>query len=196
MDARIYDLDEVRRHSFRDFHAKGLDYLCLKRSPHLTRKVYFFEGNLDKLPEIVMPHDHRYAFETRVLTGRLANRVYCRGGRSAQPFERFDFMTPLNGGDGFTWRETDRLSCVMERAYTRGQTYLSTASDIHTLQIQSDQTVIMLDQFEDVVPLDAPTRAWRKGDKQPPNLSGLYREMTMDDVLHRMAIVSELMEPA
>lgn len=192
----MYDLEEIRRNSFRDFHAKGLDYLCLKRSPHLTRKVYFFEGNLDKIPEIVMPHNHRYAFETRVLSGRVANRVFCRGGRGAQPYERFDYLTPLNGGDGFRWRETDYLNCVMERPYTRGQRYLSTAADIHTLQIQSDQTVIVLDQFEDVVPLDAPTSAWKKGDKAAPNLSGLYREMTMDDVLSRMSVVSSLMEDA
>lgn len=39
-------LGDICANSFRNFHTKGFDYLCVKRSAELTRKVYFFEGNL------------------------------------------------------------------------------------------------------------------------------------------------------
>ena len=57
-------MEEVLANSFRDFHAKGLDYVCLKRRPSETVKLYFFDGDVSKLPEVVNPHDHRYDFST------------------------------------------------------------------------------------------------------------------------------------
>lgn len=63
------DTSTLIQNSYRDFHAKGLDYVCLKRTPDHTVKVYFLDGDVSKVPEVVNPHDHRYAFETTVLSG-------------------------------------------------------------------------------------------------------------------------------
>lgn len=189
-------IEDIQRNSFRNFHAKGLDYLCLQRSPDLTRKVYFFEGNLSALPEIVMPHDHRYNFQTVVLSGCVSNRLFMpteATDPAGKAYERFDYITPLNGGDGFTWLKTDHLIQFSEKTYHRDRSYGSAASDIHTLQIRSDQTVIMLDQYADLAPIGVPTRAWRLGGKEPPNLSGLYEEMTFDDVIGRLEVVAQLL---
>ena len=41
IDSRI---DDIQANSYRDFHAKGLDYLCIRRDLELTLKVYFFDG--------------------------------------------------------------------------------------------------------------------------------------------------------
>lgn len=40
-----FDMAEVLANSYRDFHAKGLDYICLKRSFKETLKLYFFDGD-------------------------------------------------------------------------------------------------------------------------------------------------------
>ena len=58
--------------SFKDFHTKGFDYLCLKRTPH-TIKLYILDGDASKLPGVVNPHDHRYAFRTTVLCGEMVD---------------------------------------------------------------------------------------------------------------------------
>lgn len=199
------DIETICANSFRDFHAKGFDYLCLTRSPELTRKVYFFEGDLVDLPEIVMPHDHRYGFTTTVLAGAVRNRTFARidlktahpaaiqaylaeGTRTLPVHDRFSYSTPLNGGDGFTWEGEDLLLEDTRRgAYTRHQSYRSTPTDIHTLDIRCEGTVILLEQGPDEVPLDGTTTAWRlKGDRTPPDTAGLYDRMAPDHARRRI----------
>lgn len=196
----MFDLETICTNSFRNFHTKGFDYLCLTRTPELTRKVYFFDGRLADLPELVVPHDHRYPFTTTVLAGAVRNVRFMKlpeaswvqpervGDYGFIPFDRFDYRTPLNGGDGFTWAGNDFLK--PEESYgshTRGRFYRSSATDIHTLDIRCEGTVIMLEQMADVVPLDTPTHAWRReGDKTPPSVSGLYDRMTPDHARARI----------
>jgi len=183
-------LEEMAANSYRDFHAKGLDYLCLLRTPELTLKAYFFEGDVSALPEVVVPHDHRYPFETLVLAGRSRNRRYIRQARGlfgAAPYEAFDYMTPLNGGDGFSWSETDWLLETEDSPYVAGEFYAQRADEIHTIQVADAGTVLILKQGADVVPLDRPTRAYRPaGVREPPSLDGLYSPMGVDHVRVRL----------
>jgi hypothetical protein len=200
-----YKMEDVIRHSFRDFHAKGMDYLCLLRSPARTVKVYFLDGDVAKLPEVVCPHDHRYTFTSTVLAGRMVNRTYFRRPPGPafdpvtpaipnpyQPYEAFDFMTPLNGGNGFTHRGTEWLCGLNEDVFEAGQAYVSAPEEIHTIQMLADQTVLVLDQGRDTVPLDKPTSTWSPCGGPRPNLSGLYNKMTPDHVLARLATLTAL----
>lgn len=200
------DIETICANSYRNFHTKGFDYLCISRTSELTRKVYFFDGELADLPELVIPHDHRYPFVTTVLAGAVRNKrfariapakastyavqAYCAEGRKMPVFDRFEYMTPLNGGDGFTWAGEDYLFEQQARgwgSYTRGDHWRSSETDIHTLDIRCEGTVIMLEQLADVIPLDQPTNAWRPaGDRTPPNLSGLYDRMTPDHARARI----------
>jgi hypothetical protein len=197
------DIETICAHSYRNFHTKGFDYLCLTRTPELTRKVYFFEGDLAKLPELVMPHNHRYPFVTTVLAGAVRNKVYVKidpakahpasiqaytaDGAKMPAFDRFDYLTPLNGGGGFTWAGEDFLFEQPSTPFTRHQHYRSYAASIHTLDIRCEGTVIMLEQLADEVALDVPTQAWRRvGDRTPPSLDGLYDRMTSDHARMRI----------
>jgi hypothetical protein len=194
------DIETICANSYRNFHTRGFDYLCLSRTPELTRKVYFFEGDLHDLPELVMPHDHRYPFVTTVLAGAVRNKLFW--GLNVEParelakmyeeqtqlFDHFEYRTPLNGGDGFSWVGERRLWSD-ERPFhqTRGDHWRSSASAIHTLDIRCEGTVIMLEQLADVVPLDQPTNAYRRvGDRTPPSLDGLYDRMTPDHARKRI----------
>jgi len=155
----------------------------------------------------VIPHDHRYPFVTTVLSGAVRNKRFCRvdpekahpsavqaycaeGTRRLPMYDRFEYRTPLNGGDGFTWAGLDLLFEDRDSfSYTRGKHYRSSETDIHTLDIRCEGTVIMLEQLADVVPLDQPTSAWRTaygGSRTPPNLSGLYDRMTPDHARARI----------
>lgn len=147
------DVEEILRHSYKDFHAKGLDYICLKRSDVETIKLYFFDGDASALPEVVAPHDHRYDFETTVLAGEFCNRLYWPQD-DGEVYQLFSYLTPLNGGDGFTWRREMRLKETSELRYTVGQRCRMTSDRIHTIKILRPGTVLHLKQQQDVIPVD------------------------------------------
>jgi hypothetical protein len=179
----------IRDNSYKNFHAKGLDYICLYRSPQLTMKCYLFEGNLGSLPEIVVPHNHRYHFNTVVHAGRVRDRRFQESYESspgALPYNCFDFYTPLNGGDGFHFVREQWLAPVSSIDYGANEHYSSLADGIHTLQIESHDAIAVLYQHEDVIPLDEPTQAFRFGDSEAPSLSGLYDRFSEDELVTRL----------
>src|SRR6185312_12218927 len=93
--------------SYRNYHAKGLDYLCLRRSAELTLKIYFFDNPAHETSDVVCPHDHRYDSNTAVIRGGAINVIWrpANGGakdmNAAKRFDAFRWYTPLNGGRGF-----------------------------------------------------------------------------------------------
>lgn len=190
-----YNMDDVVANSFRDFHARGLDYICLERSPERTLKLYFLDGDVSKVPEVVNPHDHRYDFTTTVLAGAMVNHTFTRvraGAREGSPYDAFDYRTPLNGGDGFTYRGVEWLARGQSIMLPEGNRLRSPAASLHTIQMLADQTVLMLEQGPDVVDLDAPTSTWVGGGRPQPDLSGLYSRMTPDHVRARLRSLEEL----
>lgn len=189
----IFDLDIALEHSYKDFHAKGLDYICLKRTPERTVKVYFFDGDLTKLPEVVNPHDHRYAFETTVLAGGLTDYRYTETTEDqGWAYEAHDYMTPLNGGNGFTWSNTVYLKPSVIHISGPGEVLRTEPYHIHTIAPFKDQTVLLLIQEEDQVPLDAPTKTFVR-DTFAPSLDGLYSRFKPDELLSRFRIIDQLL---
>lgn len=192
------DLEHILAHSFRDFHVKGFDYLCLKRSEAETVKVYFFEGDAARAPEVVIPHDHRYPFLTECLAGAVTNHEFAemvgrKYGGDAEPYERFEYLTPLNGGNGFKWLAEAWLIRVASRLRVSGS-YAMRHDQLHTITVQPD-TVLRLTQHADVVPEGVPVRAYRPaGMREPPSLDGLYRPMDADHALMRLAQYRALLE--
>jgi hypothetical protein len=190
------ELEEVMAHSFKDFHVKGFDYLCLRRSPEKTVKLYLFEGDVSRAAEVVNPHDHRYDFDTLCLAGSVRNHRFCRLDRppifeNETAYEVFAYRTPLNGGNGFTHIGREALGKHGAYTYAAGQSYRLRAEDLHTIEVAGNETMLVLTQYHDVVPLDQPTVTFTTG-KEPPSLSGLYSRMTADDVLDRLRKVERV----
>lgn len=182
-------MDEVIANSFRDFHCKGFDYICLRRSPTETVKLYFFDGDVSKLPEIVNPHDHRYNFDTYCIAGGVENILFCRDGHG-QAYSRFDYRTPLNGGSGFSYAGGDVLRIVHRRSFEPGQMYSLGFKHVHTIRMVESETVIALVQFEDQVGIGRPTSTWTR-DGEPPSLDGLYNRFNADTIRTRLARLKE-----
>lgn len=189
---RAAPMEEILAHSFRDFHVKGFDYLCLKRTPELTVKVYFFEGDVAKAPEVVNPHDHRYNSKTTVVCGRASNSLFVRDEGGA-PFEEFEYRTPLNGGNGFTWANSTRLRKRTEIEYSAGQSFELWSVAIHTLRIVEGQTILLVKQFHDILPIGEPTLCFTR-DREPISLTGLYSRFTADQALRRLALLARCLE--
>lgn len=184
------DFDEAMlENSFKDYHVKGFDYLCLKRSPELTQKVYFFDGIAEELPEVVCPHDHRYSFTTRVLAGSVMNFKYSPHD-DGEVMQRFHYRTPLNGGNGFTWMAEQRLKMFSWNGYLAGATpYRMGFEEIHTIRTTAT-TVLFLQQYADV-PVQH-TTTWTR-DKEPINLSGMYNRFTADEIIARLKQLESLL---
>lgn len=183
-------MELVIANSFKDFHARGLDYLCLSRSPKFTRKIYLFQGDASRAPEVVNPHDHRYPFVTRCLSGGVTNFEYARclrGAPDAMTYQRFDYRTPLNVGNGFTWAEEAHLCMMRAMHYPAGPGayYFSRVGDIHTIKVTGNETVLELEQFDDELPIGQPTSTYCR-DREPPSLSGLYSRFAPDEIISRM----------
>ncbi|WP_315768551.1 MULTISPECIES: hypothetical protein [unclassified Bradyrhizobium] len=182
------DVDQIVEHSFKDYHVKGFDYLCLQRSPEETVKLYFFDGDISKLPEVVAPHNHRYDFETYVAAGLSENVWFTRSAtrpeHQGQIFNWFEYRTKLNGGNGFTFAGEEELFEAKRGRFGTGESYFMHAEDLHTIRIVQNETLLVLVQFEDIVPLDKPTWTYCRG--TAPSLDGLYTKFTADEVISRL----------
>lgn len=186
-------MEDVVQNSFKDYHVRGFDYLCLKRHPSETLKIYFFDGDVSSMPEVVTPHDHRYDFSTTVLAGRSENVWYqqCRKGIYGVDFERFEYRSKLVDPEtfGFVHAGTVKLRETNRVAFSVGQTYDMFHDEIHTIRMVENETILALVQFEDRV-TDGPTQAFFRGGK-PPSLDGLYEKFTPDQVLGLMRRLGE-----
>lgn len=198
------DIDQVVEHSYKDFHAKGLDYLCLSRSPEATLKVYFFAEGMDsqEVGEVVNPHDHRYDFLTQCLSGVIRNKWYrtppCWDGESigdecGPMYDVFEWRTPLLGGNGFTHIDCIPLQQHRHRDCRPGVPYFMHANELHTIQVMAPETCIAIHQYEDTVAVDQPTHTFARG-SEPPDLSGLYTKFTADQVVKRLALLREMVD--
>lgn len=192
------DLDTIAGNSFSNFHAKGLDYLCLHRSEELTIKAYFYAG--DAGPEVVCPHDHRYPFSTHILAGESGHSRYMIQPEfvGAPPnYQCFEWRTPLLGGSGFSWSGEVRLDRHAHEEYQAGDSYWCRADEIHTITIRRPDTVLLLYQHGDVVDRGTPTLTFVRGaDKEPPRLEGLYDRMSLSQAEERFVQVRALIGDA
>jgi len=183
-------MEDVITNSFKDYHVRGFDYLCLKRHWSETIKIYFFDGDVSKLPEVVTPHDHRYDFSTTVLSGRSENVWYQKldplqdhgWGDKSEVFERFEYRSKLvdSTNYGFVHAETVGLRETNRYDFGRGETYDMHHDEIHTIRMVKSETILMLIQFEDQVK-ERPTSTFCR-DREPPSLDGLYEKFKPDEI--------------
>lgn len=202
------NIDFLLTQSYKDFHAKGMDYVCLHRSDELTLKAYFFAEGMDsqKVGEVVNPHDHRYDFVTQCYSGVIENQWYRTppcwdGGMSSTPesdkhecgkvYNAHLWYTPLNGGKGFQKDGGWILQRHKVAQYSPGRSYYMSAQEFHTIRVVKPETCIVLAQYEDIVPLDRPTTTFTKS-PEPPSLQGLYREFTADELVSRIGLLRQL----
>lgn len=198
------DIDGVVDNSYRDFHAKGLDYLCLHRSPELTLKAYFFAEGMEsqKVGEVINPHDHRYDFLTQCFSGVIENQWYrtppCWDGVSigdecGPTYDVYEYRTPLLGGSRVGFEYVDRIPLQRYRIgqYPRGADYFMYADQFHTIRVVESETCIVLAQYEDRVHPDLPTYTFTRAN-EPPDLAGLYSGFTADQAVKRLGLLREL----
>lgn len=168
----VIDMQTALEHSFRNFHAKGLDYLCLRRTPELTEKLYFLDGAACD-GDAVVPHDHRYDFTQTVLRGRCTNLLF-EERAGGDVWHRFRYETPLNGGSGFASDGLARVAVKSAVDYHASEFWFERSEEIHTIRCKPG-TILHQRQYQDRV--ETATRAYSKA-SSIPSLDGLYDHMT------------------
>jgi hypothetical protein len=186
------NMEHALEFSYRAHHAECLDYLCLFRSTGLTLKAYFFdEGSAD---DVVVPHNHRYDFDTRVVRGSLCEQRFytAQSGMECNRFLRWSFNTPVDGGVGFHAPEYSYLypEDQVKKRHSAGESYFNRAhADIHTLTAVEPGTILLITQFADRSPWT--TFAWSD---IKPRTAGLYDKMTRAQVIARAEQLQKAME--
>lgn len=195
---------EMASNSYCDFHAPGVDYLCLHRSPAMTVKAYFFDRGAPGQP--VRPHNHRYDFYTQVLSGIcIHSRFRICDATDPSPliktYLRRDWFSPLIA-DGETpgegWRDhpftNGRVPLrVEDRAiHMAGDSYFVGAIEIHDIEVDPS-TVLLVTQFPNRFPSGVPTSTYFPIEKAgAPDISDLYHPMTLGQCFTRYSQIMEL----
>jgi hypothetical protein len=187
---------DILKNSYKNFHAKGLHYLCLQRTELVTVKAYFFEDTASKSPEVVVPHNHRYDFITEVITGELQDHTYqevpVRGHDTHADvalYNKFNFYTPLNGGEGFVFCKPVVLKKRSITTRRAGETLGRSSEQIHTISVKPN-TILLLTQLRDKNSIDVPSQAYSSADRELfPNTSGLYDGMDADTAIGYLEIL-------
>lgn len=112
-------------------------------------------------------------------------------GRGAATFNRFEYRTPLNGGNGFTFDRETMLRPESSPGYSVGDRYLCAFDQIHNLAGVRPGTVIVLSQYVDIPAVGHPTHTYSRG-KEPPALSGLYDKHRPDQIVARLRQLERL----
>lgn len=183
-------MNVMLENSYKDFHVKGFDYVCVSRNPGVyTVKLYFFDGDVSALPEVVAPHDHRYDFATRVIAGGVHNTLFQKTGerKDSKLYNSFQYRTPLlpEDGEGFKWEGEQWLLDFHQMNFTMGlrDTYKLASNQIHTIKILKPETILALSQGPSL-PVDF-THTYFQG-QAPQGFDGLYRKFTADELIMRM----------
>jgi len=71
-----YNIDYMVENSIKDFHFKGLNYICFQFMPHLTVRLYVIEPSEPVDTKNVNIHNHLYDSQILVLTSSITNNVY------------------------------------------------------------------------------------------------------------------------
>lgn len=137
---------QLAKHSFHNYHTRGLDYLCLHRNSRMTVKVYFFRKGISKKNAdgwIVWPHTHRFAFEHWQLKGKVTNHIFTIEKAGEQPFEIFGYNSELHS--------THKLGeCgLFERSSESGDFAMLDPTEIHTLTTDGEAMALQI-QYHDV----------------------------------------------
>lgn len=203
------EVAEAMKHSFNNYHAKGVKYLNLLRTEQLTVKVYIFPSDVQSenknTKTIVNPHTHLYNFHTILLEGSVENVVFDYYPRAYQSGEvkvinhnfsthnRFRYVTPFRAKKknvGFTFEDTGHL---IERNITivdkYGKSYYMDADTIHSIR-PVGETALLLLQYNDLL-FKGDTDFFTQSNTAP-SMEGLYEKFNESEIINLMNKVDHL----
>lgn len=140
------DAKLLAEHSIENHHADGLFYLCLKRSPEETFKLYYVPEVVNpNSGYLVNPHNHRYNFDSVVLSGFLTHFRFTTRHLNVSNASKYSWNWETKELD---FVDTMLLLPIAIEQHKKGSRYYVNTSEVHTLKI-NEPTLIGLIQETD-----------------------------------------------
>lgn len=179
-------LGEAVENSYKDFHRKGVHYICLARSPKLTMKLYLFDDSLAEAT-LTLPHDSRYHFDLLVIGGRLRmtwfhESAYRTEAQGYDDYVRFRWDTVLRKGKGFVADGDAQLSETHSEVLDPGGACAMRPADIHTMQV-GPGAALLIAQHPSAASI--PTRVFAHS-PEPPSIDGLYGRYNGAEIIEHL----------
>jgi hypothetical protein len=188
-------MDACIANSFRNYHAKGVDYINLLRHDKLTIKLYFL--NPDKIQTIgntgylVNPHNHRYAFGTHVLFGMVGNLNFVESISTINEniWNRFNYYADRQPNERFEYSHKTELLTSQYGQYQKGDSYYLTTDIIHTLVPFDTPACLLLHQYQDT---EMDGTQFYSLESEAPKFSGeVYSKFTPEEVTNYLTILKD-----
>jgi hypothetical protein len=147
----------VAEHSSFNHHVHGMDYLCLHRSDKLTVKLYFIDParlTARAGEALLVPHTHRYAFESTVLAGSLTHLLFeerLPTDGNVIECERWTYQPEGRIRTGGMAKHIRQWNIQTHRSHHSPSYWVDTEM-IHTLIVPQEPVLLGLVQFADTAP--------------------------------------------
>lgn len=153
------DYDEAIKHSYKNYHNVGLNYINLFRDERITIKLYLLDPaeitpNSDGF--LVNPHNHRYNFSTTVLFGSIYNvsfredRLNPLNNYNPHVYHRFDYQG-YQENSSFVHYGKVELEPYNYSIYYPGESYHIDTHAVHSLELTEEKTGLLLIQYRDTI---------------------------------------------
>ncbi len=193
-------VDDAIRNSYKNWHVKGVDYLCLYRSPQLTIKVYKCPAELQSenknTKTILNPHTHLYNSHIVVLMGEceiVTFDYHKRSHQSGEPKEvNHNFTThnlfyhtskfgPRAKQAGFRFESTGHLIEKQVTKITEQQSLYMKADEIRSFRTIGE-TYLLIFQYN-TIPFNVDTDLYVQT-ATPPILDELYQTFNESEIVN------------
>lgn len=146
-----HNIDYMVENSIKDFHFKGLSYICFQFMPHLTIRMYVIQPSEPVDTTNVNIHNHLYDSQILVLTSSITNNVYRKiDGDEFNHYYLTSALCPTNESKQI---KLDHLGkCGLEKINSiqlfAGDTHFQDHTEIHNVENDTTKlTAFMVFEF-------------------------------------------------
>ncbi len=131
-----HNIQEILKCSIKDFHFKGLNYVCFQFTPSLTIRLYITHPREELDTENVSIHNHLYDSQILVLSGWIKNRVYQQSeGETHNHYYLTSALHPDNVDKTIKLENCGKvgLKVMSERTLLPGDWHFQSHEEIHNV---------------------------------------------------------------
>lgn len=149
-----HNLDYIVDNSIKNFHFKGLNYVCFQFSSNLTIRLYIIKPEDNLNTRNVNIHNHLYDSQILVLSGSITNNVYSKTeGDKYNHYYLTSALNPANktGNVLLDYIGKTNLQVTKSINLSAGDTHFQNHKEIHSVNNDpSSYTAFMVFEFKTV----------------------------------------------
>ena len=131
------NLEFITKQSIKNFHFKGLNYICFQFLPNLTIRLYIIKPQDNLKTESVNIHNHLYDSQVLMLVGEMANNIYAETiGADYHKYYLTSALNPKNTTGNVLLEKLGKTDLVKVDSInlSAGQTHLQEHKEIHNVE--------------------------------------------------------------